>query len=231
MIRLALQSMHNKKHATEGFEVLARMECPVRGIIGPIDFASISTMNWAQIDQIIFRQILACGWLLKSTKPIFINVSPETLEVNSLFEMALDRLRLIVSVAKCRVVIEIPEMSSLKGEGLDKRIRALKGVGCQVAMDDYGIQYSNMDRLNQHSWDYCKICLSTFSSSSDLDWLVQVKNVCVEGGVKVIIEKLESLKDMELLSIFPDMLIQGYAFSRPRLVASFEPVFGVIENA
>lgn len=231
MIRLALQGMHNKKHATEAYEVLARMECPVRGIVGPIEFNSLTKMNWAEIDLLVMSGVLASKLIVESSKPIFINISPETLSSPCAFEKACELLGKISKAAKSRIVVEIPERSNLLGMDLENILIAIKATGCQVAIDDFGSFYAGMDRLENHSWDYCKICLSSLIDTPDLDWLINVKKRCEEKKTKVIFEKLESLKDLDLISIFPDLLIQGYAFSRPELVSCFEPVFGKIAYA
>jgi EAL domain-containing protein (putative c-di-GMP-specific phosphodiesterase class I) len=231
MIRLALQGIHNKNHAPQAFEVLARMDCPVRGIVGPLFFHTLTTAGWTEIDIKVMTAVLNSKHIVNSSRPLFINISPETLLNPSAFRKVCSLLEKITDVFNSKIIIEIPERSALVGLELEAVLDELRSVGCLVAIDDYGSCYAGFDRLIAHKWDYCKVCLSSMDSQSDLDWLIKLKTYCESEGVKLIFEKLENLKDLDIFRIFPDLLIQGYAFSVPKLINIYEPVIAEIQYA
>lgn len=220
MIRLAIQSIHEANQQICGHEVLARKVIDGDRVAAPGIFMAGSTGDdWHALDMEIYSLVSQNSFLIRDPWPLFINMSPETLKVEKYFNKALD---LIGAISKSRfapTVIEISEESDVSGFILDERLIDIKGRGALVAIDDFGVGYSNLERLFEHDWSYCKIDLYSLASSNNLDWLIEAKVHCDTRGVCIVLERLESQDSKDLLRPFQNSLYQGYAFSRPQLVS------------
>lgn len=134
-----------------------------------------------------------------------INVTPENI-LHSQFESFLNSIE---NITKERILLEVLEHSPQFQEDTDFVIEKLKKIKEQwyrIAMDDYGSDHSNLERLelfiNQKILDILKIDGDFFNAvleeinndSSDKKHLTEIKSVmklAFRNKVKVIIEKIE----------------------------------------
>lgn len=218
MIRLAIQSIHEANQQICGHEVLARKLQNGKPVAPGVFMATGKAREWFDLDMAIYQLVAENPLLRKDPWPLFINMSPATLEHMNLFAQALPCIETIASSRHAQTVIEISEESSLDSYQLEVRLESLRHTGVMVAMDDFGVAYSNIDRLRAHDWGYCKIDLQSLSDAENLDWLIAAKVLCDERNIKIVLERFESHKSRDLLQPFNNCLYQGYAFSRPRML-------------
>lgn len=223
MIRLAIQSIHEVSQQICGHEVLARKVQNGKPLAPGVFMASAKSKDWFELDMAIFRQVSDSTFLIKDPWPLFINMSPPTLEQMNLFAQALPCIERIASTRAASTVIEISEESSLAPDQLDLRLDSLRRIGALVAMDDFGVGHSNIERLRDHEWSYCKIDLHSIQETANLDWLIDAKDLCDERNIAIVLERFESHRSRDLLQPFQKCLYQGYAFSRPRLLSDVVP--------
>ncbi|HID9593653.1 TPA: EAL domain-containing protein [Pseudomonas aeruginosa] len=220
MIRLAIQSIHEANQEICGHEVLARKVIDGDRVAAPgIFMAGSSGEDWFSLDMTVYRLVAQSAELVKDPWPLFINMSPETLQVEGCFSRALSLVRDIAKSRSAPTVIEISEESDVTGPLLDKRLCDLKQVGALVAMDDFGVGFSNLQRLVEHDWSYCKIDLYSLAAADNLDWLIEAKVHCDQRRIGIVLERFESQGSKDLLQPFRNSLYQGYAFSRPQLLS------------
>lgn len=220
MIRLALQSIHEGNHQIFGHEVLARKLLDDGRVSAPgVFMAGASGGEWHELDLLIYQLVLQSPVLTKDPWPLFINISPETLKVDSYFRRAVELLRAIVKSRQAPTVIEISEESELAGQSLDRRLKTIKSNGALVAMDDFGVGFSDLARLVGHEWAFCKIDISSIKNSDDFELLVDAKGYCDSRNIGVVIERYETKDHKFLNHPFLKSLYQGYAFSKPLLVS------------
>ncbi|HGM7876871.1 TPA: EAL domain-containing protein [Pseudomonas aeruginosa] len=219
MIRLAIQSIHESNNQICGHEVLARKLTDGRAAAPGIFMAGSKARDWFELDMAVYRQVLEEPLLVNDPWPLFINMSPPTLEYAAHFAQALTQVEKIVRLRNAPTVIEVSEDSALPSVQLDLRLAALRRIGAQVAMDDFGVNYSNIERLAAHEWHYCKIDLYCLGEASNLDWLIDAKVHCDARNIRIVLERFESHDSRDLLQPFRKCMYQGYAFSRPRLIS------------
>lgn len=219
MIRLAIQSIHEANQAICGHEVLARKVLEGDRVAAPgIFMANSSKEDWVELDLSVYRLVAESDLLMKDPWPLFINMSPATIEVDVHFLRALKLMEVIARSRRAATVVEVSEESEISGAQLEMRLKAFRASGLLVAMDDFGVGHSNFDRLTSHTWSYCKIDLYSLAEAQNLDWLIEAKVTCDERRIGVVLERFESHQSKDLLQPFKNSLYQGYAFSRPKLL-------------
>lgn len=222
MIVLATQWMHSANHQPEALEVLARMVLPSKKIAVPAEFMAITGMTWSDLDVEVFSLLNIDQEIVGLNKPIFVNISPETLEDPATFALCADLLSDLVARKRARVVVEVPCKSPLQGDRLAHVLGVLHAGDIAVAIDDYGVEHSTRERLDSQHWDYCKVNLSTLKFTPDLEWLLRLDRTCAERGTKIVFERLERIQDIDVLKAFPGAWIQGYAMSRPEFLGGVD---------
>lgn len=220
MIRLALQSIHEENNQIFGHEVLARRILDDGRVSAPGAFmAGASGDDWYDLDLRVYQLVLQSPLLIKDPWPLFINISPATLKVDSYFRRAVELLSAIVKARQAPTVIEISEESEMAGRSLDQRLAAIKSMGAMVAMDDFGVGYSDLMRLVEHEWSFCKIDISSLKESVDFESLVDAKAYCDSRNIIVVLERYESKDSKFVRHPFLKSLYQGYAYSKPYLMS------------
>jgi EAL domain-containing protein (putative c-di-GMP-specific phosphodiesterase class I) len=220
MIRLALQSIHEENNQIFGHEVLARKIVDDGRVLAPGAFmARASDDEWHDLDLRVYQLVLQSPLLIKDPWPLFINISPATLKVDSYFNRAVDLLSAIVKSRKAPTVIEISEESEMAGRSLDDRLDTIKSMGAKIAMDDFGVGYSDLIRLVEHEWSFCKIDISSLKASVDYESLVDAKAYCDSRNIVVVLERYESKDSKFVMHPFHKSLYQGYAYSKPYLMS------------
>jgi EAL domain-containing protein (putative c-di-GMP-specific phosphodiesterase class I) len=228
VITLARQTIHDHKAnaAAVAGEVLARWQLQGGRVVGPAEMSAATGMGWGEIDEHITRAVLHSPLLMSGVQPLFINISDETLSSCILMANYCSALAEITSAYGGKVVVEVPETSPISGHELDACIAKIINAGAVVAIDDFGVSYSDMSRLDQHEWSYCKLALPALATTPTLDWLISLQQKCRDRGIQVVCEQVERFSDLELIRVFPNAWVQGFAYSMPEIVGNYASDFG-----
>ncbi|MDX2218101.1 MAG: EAL domain-containing protein [Burkholderiales bacterium] len=150
---------------------------------------------------------------------LFLNVYPEAagadLHDESVFAALIQHYRLDPS----RLVMEILETGVDDEARLKDAVQLYRHLGCRVALDDFGVGYSNFDRLWRLEPDIVKIDRSVMRSASQdpsarrvLHNMVRMIHEC---GAAAVIEGVEERRDA-LIALETDAdFLQGFYFARP----------------
>lgn len=228
MIALAYQTIHDPKlnSSPVAGELLVRWLSNGQ-VIGPGAIEKHSSLNWGQIDEQVLTTILESPRIMAGQAPLFINVSDVTLSSSILLANFCLLLDGIVKGYSGIVVVEIPESSALSGRALDICLQQIAKAGAKVGIDDFGVAHADMHRLDEHHWDFCKISLPSLATTPTLDWLITLQHKCRDRKIQVVCEQIERSADLELIRIFPNAWVQGFAYSMPQLVSSYKSNMGV----
>lgn len=150
---------------------------------------------------------------------LFLNVHPELLvAVNShgkVFEHVLHQH----DVPTNEVVIEIHESAVSDEKLLAAAIANYRERGYKIAIDDFGKEHSNLDRLWTLSPEYVKLDGGIIQQAVVNQRLQRILPKLVEIirdlGADVIIEGVETQEQLELARFAGVHLIQGYLLGRP----------------
>jgi len=222
MLRIASQSVHLQDGTAVAAEVLSRLQVGSKQLTPGVFMNARSREAWFALDVEVMRLVSNSKTLTGTLLPTFVNISPATLEDDYFFASFCSELAKVVSGLRGKLVIEIPEASSIAGGRLVSRLRDLEAHGAHVAIDDFGQEFAHQDRLELYPWKYCKVDLAAFQSTDDLNWLDKAIHYSNAHGIQLIMEKIECFKSMDLLSpVKSTAWYQGYAFARPALLCEF----------
>jgi len=230
-LAVAYQPIVDRDGRLNSLEALVRWDHPVRGKISPADFIPIAEkssliheLGMAVLDSV-------CRDIDKLPDvPVNVNVSARQLR---LAEFRDDYLGILEAhgVAPRQIVLEITESSQL--ETTDKfvrRIADLRAAGFRIALDDFGLGFSEFDQLRRLPFDIIKIDKS-FIQNIGLD---RVTDVFVSAVVqiaehldrKVVAEGIESEADGTRAAVAGCRLFQGYHYTPPASIEDLTAKYG-----
>jgi len=204
-----------------GFEVLARWMHPTEGVVLPNTFIPVAEED-GQIGQVM-EQVLAqacavaLGW--SQALSISINVSPLQLQEGQLAE----KIRAVAGTAGFplnRLVAEITE-SALIGncEVAMATLESLKAWGMCLALDDFGMGYSNLHHLQAFPFDRLKIDASfTRGMTGTRESRKIVAAIVGLGhslGLSTVAEGIETEAQADMLVSMGCEIGQGWLFGHP----------------
>ncbi len=213
-----------------GGETLVRWQHPEKGIISPGVFIKIFERDGfiIQVDHYVWEETCRFQAQLKEkgiqTVPISINVSRAHFYRRDL-RQKLKELIQKYNLETKDIELEITE--SICGEDYENIydiIQELQEDGFKIAMDDFGSGYSSLNMLKEMPLDIIKMDLRFLDgeekkSSLILKALIEMAQTM---GLKVVVEGVEILAQVEFLKQFNDCYVQGYYFSRPVITETFE---------
>jgi diguanylate cyclase (GGDEF)-like protein len=149
-----------------GFEVLARWDHPLTGIISPDRFIGIAeehNLIGRLSDQIVRKALIAAaGWDPDIT--LAINISPNQF-TDSWLAQKIVRLLAETGFPAERLVVEVTESSLFADIDLARSIvQSLKNQGIALALDDFGSGFSSLSHLSALPFDKIKIDRSFVAS-------------------------------------------------------------------
>ncbi|MFZ2102091.1 MAG: bifunctional diguanylate cyclase/phosphodiesterase [Oricola sp.] len=201
-------------------EALVRWQNPVRGMISPAEFIPVAEKSNLihELGLYVLNQVCADMAGLPKV-PVNVNVSARQLRLNEFKRDYLDVLE-THGVEAQRVILEITESSQLEmSEKLISRIGDLRAAGFRIALDDFGLGYSEFNQLRTLPFDIVKIDKS-FIQNIGLD---RVTDVFVSAVVQiaehldrsVVAEGIETEADGTRAAVAGCRLFQGYHYEAP----------------
>lgn len=232
MLKIAQQTIHSSDGAAVATEVLARLQLGDTVLSPPRFMAGKSMASWFALDIEVLNMLEASTAQLHSPLPVFMNISVATLDIGTFFNMFQSKLMALDPEVRNRLVIEIPESSGMRGAELVRRLRAIKSTGAKVAIDDFGQEHANQERLEAFDWDFCKIDLPAIQTTENLNWVDAAIRHCYANKTHLIMEKVESSQDIDHLlhPVRNTAWFQGYCFSRPEVVGPTHALVGLEQS-
>ncbi|GBG09338.1 putative EAL domain-containing protein [Paenibacillus agaridevorans] len=166
----------------------------------------------ASFDRLLIAMALREGsQLLQKGQKLFINIHPRTLS-SGLALPEVDR--------SADIVFEITEKTNFSGE-VKQELRELQQLGFGLAIDDYGKQFSNLDRLisDWFSPRYLKLDRSFTAALLQVEraqWVIRhTQELCNKLGIHLIAEGVEMARQQDLLQQLGVRYMQGYHLGYP----------------
>lgn len=216
-----------------GAESLARWFTPDGGTVDPDDFVPILEKYGfiSDLDKVIWDGVFRWirHWLDEghNPPPISVNVSQIdilTMDVAKHFEGLLERY----SVPPEYVKVEITESSYAESNEIVRDLtQRLQDMGLLVLMDDFGSGYSSLNMLNTIKMDIIKLDarflnLGEKGEHSGTRIIESVINMAKNLSLPIIVEGVETRKQLEFLTGLGCRYMQGYYFYHPMQVSDFE---------
>ncbi|MFI6821730.1 putative bifunctional diguanylate cyclase/phosphodiesterase [Micromonospora sp. NPDC050187] len=235
-LQLALQpAVDLATGAPTGVEALVRWLHPRRGLLTPADF--IGPVEHSEQLGAFTRYVLdkalaiAAGWARDGLDvPISVNISARSLLDPRLPAEIAEALRRH-DVPPRRLVLEITEtvvMSEL--EVVDEVLGALRAMGVQIAVDDFGTGFSSLTFLTRVPVDEVKVDRSFVIRMADSPEAAAIVRTTVglahELGLRVVAEGVETAEQRIALAELGCTAAQGYHFFKPMSADKISAVLG-----
>lgn len=219
-IRPFFQPIYNIKTKT-----IEKYECLARGIINDTVIAPYKFLNAADrldLTKNITRVMIdkSFSFFKDSHYSFSINLSgADLLDPNFInyLEIKLNRYKM----EPTRVVFEVLENITTYSSGnivLDT-LKSIKGLGCKLAIDDFGVENSNFSRLLEIDLDFIKIdglfIKNILMSEKDEKVVKAIVGLAETLGVETIAEFVENEEIFKVLEACGVNYAQGYHIGKP----------------
>ncbi len=208
-----------------GFEVLARWDHPMRGLVPPDSFIPIAeeTGMIAELSMSVMRQALEEARTWDQSLLISVNISPSQLKDPWLAQKIVKML-VETGFPANRLEIEITETSLFENLALAQSIvGSLKNQGIRLALDDFGTGYSSLAHLRALPFDRIKIDKSFVTSIMENAESAAIVNAITRLGdslgLPVTAEGIEDAAIEERLRQLGCHKGQGWHFGKPASIA------------
>ena len=213
-----------------GGETLVRWQHPKKGIISPGVFIKVFERDGfiIQLDYFVWEETCRLQAAMKQkgiqTVPISINVSRAHFYGSEL-QRKLRELIQKYNLETKDIELEITEsICGEDSENIYEIIRELQNDGFKIAMDDFGSGYSSLNMLKEMPLDIIKMDLKFLDGEENKSRLIlkALIDMAQTMELKVVVEGVEIIEQVEFLKQFEDCYVQGYYFSRPVVTDAFE---------
>ncbi len=224
------------RYRVYGAEALARIKGRDGSILPPADFIpslGASELS-AQLDERVMHKAFASvgEWhrqgIVHQDFRVALNMGPASIDDPALLSRVTGAMA-EHHVVSSNVVIEIPESVEVVGEAV---LAGFRANGFAIAIDDVGVQYSNLERMMDLKADIAKLDrrwipdLAT-SESTKSEVLRGLIGQCQTLGLDVIAEGVESEEQLCMLRDLDVDVFQGFLFGRPVPAIEFEKRWGL----
>lgn len=216
-----------KRGVVTGFEALARMSDPVRGVVPPGEFIGVAedTGLIVPLGERVLE--LACKtaneWQhrfgLENGLSMSVNLSARHLAEDNIVDL-LEEVLTRSSLPPRDLKIEITESLIMTNPELAAQTLArIKELGVTLSLDDFGTGYSSLSYLRRFPIDTLKMDRSFVgrmdTDERDMELVRMIIMLAHTLGMEVIGEGIESESQLELLRELNCEFGQGYFFARP----------------
>lgn len=210
-----------KKDSIEGYEVLMRIEdqgdyIPAKAFINQLYELSLLSV----FEQIIFDKAINVWLAGKISGKLFFNMSSYFANYLAKGKAKLEDFKKELTKAGIPVkdvVIEIPERKITDTtKELVEVVSNIRALGFKVAVDDFGVENSSIERLLKTKPDIVKIDGFFLKKARNiLRWMVQgLKRL----GYAVVIEYVEKAEDLEFVKKIGADYAQGFYIGKPEVL-------------
>lgn len=231
-----LQPIYNIKNDTiVSAEALVRWFHPINGMISPGKFIPVFERNGfiVKVDRFVWESV--CKFIQTQRQETG-EVIPVSVNVSRLNFYNLDLLEFLLSLLDkyelepWMLKLEITESAYMdNSHQLMSIIRVFREEGFPVLMDDFGSGYSSLNMLKNLPVDVLKVDMAFVREleESERAYMILkfIMNLARDLGMDVIVEGVETKKQLDYLANLGADKIQGYYFSRPLPVPDFKKLF------
>ena len=204
-----------------GFEVLARWESPIQGLVSPELFIPVAeeTGMIGDMSMSVIRQAMEHGRDWDPSLTISVNISPTQLK-DPWLAQKLVKLLVETGYPAERLEVEITESSLFENLSLAQSIvGSLKNQGIRLALDDFGTGYSSLAHLRALPFDRIKIDRSFVSSINQNPESAAIVNAITRLGdslgLPITAEGIEDGEIEQRLRVLGVHKGQGWYFGKP----------------
>lgn len=190
-------------------------------------FGPISAMDRFRVETLTRTlHVLNAKGVIGPTASLFLNFDPSVFTQPAIADNALKDLRLGLHEAgidAARVVCEMTEKKSASDDTLFSFVQALRSNGLKVAVDDYGADDSDINRIRELRPDIVKFDAAWITRLMESDPGAALLTAMVSQfrsmGIRTVFEGLEEGWQLDLAESCGVDMVQGYILAKPELVS------------
>ena len=209
-----------------GFEALVRGRSPDGNIVFP---GELFKMARSEEEAVFLDRLVRAVHLLNfqpyKTLPVwlFLNISPDVASRGRKYGTYFGGLLKVTGVPGHQVVVEIVESGIPDTARLEEAVGYYRGIGCLIAVDDFGAGLSNFDRIWTLKPEFVKLDrLMVVNSVLRKDIrrvLPEIVSLTRTSGSLVLMEGIETEEEAMLVLETDIDFVQGFYFGRPEETA------------
>ena len=232
-LRLYYQMQVDDKRRVVGAEVLLRWQHPQHGLVLPAQFIPLAEetglivpIGFWVLERACAQLKLWAGNAMTQHLQLAVNVSARQFCLPD-FALQVQRIVEQAAINPALLKLELTESMVLDNvEGVIATMSALKPLGINFSIDDFGTGQSSLAYLKKLPLDQLKIDRSFVRDiTSDPNDAVIVRTIigmAINLGLEVIAEGVETEQQLAFLQENGCLAYQGYLFSKPMPVHEFE---------
>lgn len=216
--------VHLADSTISGFEALVRWWHPKRGLIPPSEFIPVAEESGliVAVGRWVMEETcrLAKAWTGPAARlPVSVNVAAAELSLRT-FVRGVERILADTGLPPHRLQIEVTESGMMaQQEDLVEKFAALRALGVQIHIDDFGTGFSSLYRLHCLPFDRIKIDRSFVmrmgEAKDSVEFVRTIVGLARNLDKKVVAEGIETVEQLDLLKALDVDYGQGYYFARP----------------
>ncbi len=220
-----------KTGEVSGVEGLLRWHHPTRGLVPPALFIPIAEESGLIVPIGQWVLLEACrqarAWLDAGLSPVRMAINVSAAEFMSKDFLSGVRAALIsTGVDPHNLELELTETVLMKdAESAVRILHALRAIGVQLAVDDFGVGYSSFNYLQRFPLDTLKIDRSFINEISAAGESATILSAMIDIGLslkhRVVAEGVETLEQLNFLKKKGCNEGQGYFFCHPIIADEF----------
>lgn len=215
------------------FEGLIRPFRDGEGVSPPVFFRAVPAGERLHVETLTRSlHLLNAGIFLPQQAQVFVNFDPSVYAEAEMARTALRDMRRVLQDAKLdpkRVVCEVTEQKTSSERALTNFVDVLRNQGFRIAVDDYGAEESDMERVSALRPDIVKFDAHWIARLMDSQPGVALLTVMVREfsgrGISVVFEGLEESWQLEIAEQVGAEMVQGYVLARPAIVPASFSIF------
>jgi diguanylate cyclase len=210
-----------------GFESLVRWRHPSRGVLLPEQFVPIletTDGTGALFDRVLQLTLRAqADWAaaLGQWPNVSVNLSARQLDDSRLADTIAAALEQF-SVPPESLWLEVTE-SALASAATFDTLHEVRELGVHLAIDDFGVGWSSMERLSTFPWDLLKIdrtFITPLGRTENAELVVNgIISLAHSLGIRTAAEGVETPEQLRQLREFGCDIVQGYLIDHPLAAA------------
>ncbi len=210
-------------------EALVRMRVPDKGMIAPGEFIHVAeeTGLIVQLGDWVLRRACRDAVSWPPHIRVAVNFSPKQFVIGKNVVGDIKKALRDSGLPAERLEVEITESTIIEAKDALRQLSAISAIGVKISLDDFGTGYSSLSYLRQFPVDKIKIDRSFAQDLKSRASQAVVGSVSVLAhmlDVELVIEGIETQQQLEGVTGWDVHLIQGYFFSRPKLLAEILPL-------
>lgn len=207
-----------------GFEALARWTHPEWGPVAPSDFIRAAELSGTigELGAEVLKtacSVLA-GWSASGPPPVRMTVNVSALQLaDPAFPEVVRSVLESSGVTASLLCLEITESALANGDVATRALGALKVLGVETSIDDFGTEYSSLSRLQQFPIDYLKIDRGFVSGMAnrpvDAAIIDALLGLARSLGIRAVAKGVEDRQQLDALKEAGCELGQGFLWNKP----------------